>query len=219
MLVPVPSGTGFFILRGSMARVIAFIDGFNLYHSISRNKSFRKYKWLNLAKLIRCFVTSKDEIRSIYYFTAYANWVPDRAKRHKHYVRVLEHKKVEPVFGEFKVRDRYCSNCKTKFETHEEKETDVNIAVKLFQTAVDDQFDTALIVSGDSDLVPAIRAVKESFPHKSVKVVIPPGIYAENLKRASDAHMKIKEKHLKTSQLEDPVVINGVELFCPSEWK
>ncbi|MBI3231998.1 MAG: NYN domain-containing protein, partial [Candidatus Doudnabacteria bacterium] len=88
--------------------------------------------------------------------------------------------------------------------------------MKLFQCAVDDLYDTALVLSGDSDLVPAIRGVKESYPQKQIKVIVPPGIFAENLKQISDGAMKLKEKHLKSSQLEDPVHIDGVNLPCPS---
>ena len=202
-----------------MARIIAFIDGFNLYHSIARPRNFRHYKWLNLRKLIECFVTKSDEIKEVFYFTAYANWRPESAARHKHYVRALEFKKITPVVGQFKRRDKFCTLCRKTFDTHEEKETDVNIAVKLFQCAVDDLYDIAFVLSGDSDLVPAIRGVKESYPHKKIKVIVPPGIYAENLKQISDGAMKLKEKHLKSSQLEDPVHIDGADLFCPPEWK
>ena len=92
-----------------MARIVAFIDGFNLYHSIARPRNFRNYKWLNLRKLVECFVTKSDEIKEVFYFTAYANWRPESAARHKHYVRALEFKKITPVFGQFKRRDKFCT--------------------------------------------------------------------------------------------------------------
>jgi len=61
-----------------MARVAAFIDGFNLFHSINSNPKYHKYKWLNLQKLVSCFILPKDEVKTIYYFTAYATWVPSK---------------------------------------------------------------------------------------------------------------------------------------------
>ena len=145
--------------------------------------------------------------------------MPERAKRHKHYVKALQLTGVTPIFGEFKNKDKFSYNCKTRYKSHEEKETDVNIAVQLFQTAINDRYDTAIIVSGGSDLVPDIRGVKNTFPDKIIKVVIPPGIHADNLKQVSDGPSKIKKKHLRTSQFDDPLRINNLELPCPSEWK
>ena len=80
-----------------MARIAAFIDGFNLFHALDSNPDFHKYKWLNLAKLIRCFAYPQDETKAIYYFTAYATWSPDKVKRHTAYVRALELESVKPV--------------------------------------------------------------------------------------------------------------------------
>ena len=41
--------------------------------------------------------------------------------------------------------------------------TDVNIAVELLQDAFQDAFDTAILISADSDLIAPIAAVKRSF--------------------------------------------------------
>ena len=52
--------------------------------------------------------------------------------------------------------------------------TDVNIAVELLGDAQDDVFDTAMVVSGDSDLYGPIEAVRRRYPHKRVVVAFPP---------------------------------------------
>jgi len=44
--------------------------------------------------------------------------------------------------------------------TYKEKGTDVKIAIDLVIGAVDDQYDTAILVSSDTDLIPAIQYVK-----------------------------------------------------------
>lgn len=69
-----------------MARIAAFVDGFNLYHAIDSSPAFHKYKWLNLRKLVQCFVRSQDEIKAVFYFTAYATWDSKKVERHKSYV-------------------------------------------------------------------------------------------------------------------------------------
>ena len=59
-----------------------------------------------------------------------------------------------------------CHLCNKHYLTHKEKRTDVNIALKLFCDAIDDLYDKALIISADSDLIPAIQAVNKYTPDK-----------------------------------------------------
>lgn len=203
-----------------MNRVIFFVDGFNLYHSIDSNPAYYKYKWLNLNKLAHCFVTSHDKIEKVLYFTTYATWDQVKLVKHQTYVKALQFVGVEVVFGAFRYVDKTCRICHKQYKTFEEKQTDVNIAINLFKTAVQDLWDTAIIVSGDSDLIPAIHAVKNTFPAKQIELVIPIGRRAEELKQVVDCHMKLKEKHLATSQFEDVVTIDGgVNLSRPNTWK
>jgi hypothetical protein len=39
-----------------------FIDGFNLYHSMDNDPSFRKYKWLNLHTLCEQLLFPNEEL-------------------------------------------------------------------------------------------------------------------------------------------------------------
>jgi hypothetical protein len=52
--------------------------------------------------------------------------------------------------------------------------TDVNIAVELLGDAYQDKFDTALLISADSDLTTPIEKVHLLFPKKRVISVFPP---------------------------------------------
>ena len=51
---------------------------------------------------------------------------------------------------------------------HEEKMADVNIANQLLLDAMEGKFDSAFLISGDSDLVPPIRTIKTRFPDKKI---------------------------------------------------
>lgn len=115
------------------------------------------------------------DLREVFYFSAFATWLPDQLTRHRAYVEALKANGVTPILGQFKVKDRQCKNCGHKWIGHEEKETDVNIALWLLREAYRDSFDEAFIVSRDSDLTPAIRMVAAEFPHKQIKMVSPPG--------------------------------------------
>lgn len=143
-----------------------------------------------------------------------------KVSRHLNYIRIQEHFGVKVIRGEFRKTSKFCRKCQRPFETFEEKETDVNIAIKLFEQAYHNTYDTAIILSGDSDQLPAIRAVKKNFPSKKFGVIIPPEKTAEHLKRESDFHRKIKLTHLKSSLIEDPFIFpDGLTINCPENWK
>jgi len=203
-----------------MNRIIFLIDGFNLYHALQNNFAYHKYKWLNYYKLAQCYVTTKDKIVDVYYFTALAHWNPDKVKRHKEFIKASENASVKIVYGEFKRKTRKCQLCKKEYLSFEEKQTDVNIALYLFKLAVQDKYDKAFLISGDSDLIPSIESVKNTFPNKSVNVIIPIGCRSESLKHTADGHMKMKEKHLHSSMFPDTIKLpGGLVLTRPKEWK
>ena len=202
-----------------MNRITFFIDGFNLFHALDNNHLYHKYKWLDLTKLSKCFVTKKDKIENIYYFTALATWSQSKMKKHKKYIKALELNNINVIYGEFRKKDKFCPLCKRTYKTFEEKQTDVNIAIQLFELAIKDKYDTAIIISGDSDLIPSIQAVKTTFPNKNIGIVIPIGRRAELLKQICDFHIKMKEKHLRSSLFEKEIDIgNNKKLICPPDW-
>ncbi len=204
----------------TLNRVCVFIDGFNLYHALDDNFSYHKYKWLNLKKFADCFVYPQDKIVDVFYFTSYVTWDPGKLARHQAYVKALQMVGVNPIFGSFRMKDTTCRICKKSYQIPEEKQTDVNIAIKLFQTAAIDEWDTAVIISGDSDLIPAVKAVKETFPAKCVIIVVPIGRRAEELKQAADFHRKVKQIHLQSCQFDDTIVIDkNTVLKRPNSWR
>ena len=156
-------------------RVSAFIDGFNLYHAVDATGKHH-LKWVDLRALCEVFAPRPDhDLRTIYYFSAYATWRPDAYARHRSFVRALKARGVTPILGKFKEKDRKCRNCGSSWKDHEEKETDVNIALYLVRDAFEDLFDRAIVVSGDSDLAPALRMVRQKFPAKELRVIAPIG--------------------------------------------
>ena len=201
-------------------KVCYFVDGFNLYHAIKAQKHLQKYKWLNLRRLAELFLKSDDKLQKVYYFSALATWNQDKMKKHRVYIEALKSMGVEIILGEFRRKEVKClAACRKIFKTHEEKETDVNIAVKIFQSAVREEFDKAFIISGDSDLIPAIRGVQEIFPTKEFGIIVPIGRQAELLKQVANFHMKLKEKHLAAAQFPDQITIGNKILTRPPNWK
>jgi uncharacterized LabA/DUF88 family protein len=62
-----------------------------------------------------------------------------------------------------------------KFKKYEEKRTDVNMASYIIADGFNDKYDKAIIITGDSDIAPAIEMVKKFFPEKEFLAVIPIG--------------------------------------------
>jgi len=210
-----------------VARCMFFFDGFNLYHSLvaesivnkKRVQKYKNYKWLDLYKLAQLFVKKSDIITKVYYFSAYATWLPGPMKRHKMLVRALQHSGVKVVLGEFKEKDKFCNICKRWFKTKEEKQTDVNIALYLFREALLDRYDRSFLVTVDSDMLPAVELVKKTFPGKEIYLLTPVGRGSKALKNACDFRMRIKEKHLQSSQFPRVVtLVDGAILEKPKEW-
>jgi uncharacterized LabA/DUF88 family protein len=202
-----------------MRRTTFFIDGFNLYHALNNNERLHRYKWLNFSRLAQCYVSGKDFIEDIYYFTALANWNTNKMQRHKVLLQAQRAQGVKVVYGMFKKVDRTCRLCHCEYQTYEEKMTDVNIAVYLLNHAFQDRYDRAILISGDTDLIPALETVQKTFPEKEVGVVIPIGRSSEQLKQIATFHMKMKEAHLKTCMFPEEIDLGqGKMLRRPPSW-
>ena len=142
--------------------------------------------------------------------------------RHIKYVQALEAYGVKTILGHFKEKKRRCNSCKIEFIGHEEKETDVNIAIQLLNLAHKNAFDKALIVTADSDLCPVINLVKDQFKEKEIAILVPPGRYAIARElRSQISTRKIKQAHLERNLLPAQVKNNksGVITNMPTEYK
>ena len=156
-------------------RTIIYIDGFNLYYGAVKGT---QYKWLNLEAYFKLLRPS-DNLIAIRYFTALVN---GPAKQHQEiYLRALATLPlVEILLGKFKKKRVECTHPQCTlttgrrfFECLEEKRTDVNIGICMLDDAYQDRCDQLVIVSGDSDLVPAALMVKNRFPTKRIIVYVP----------------------------------------------
>ncbi|MEI8094505.1 MAG: NYN domain-containing protein [Spirochaetales bacterium] len=202
-----------------MKRVAAFVDGFNLYHALE-NLDSPKVKWLDLQGLVRSVLKSDEKLVSTLYFTAYATWDDEKAARHKKYIRALELTGVQVILGKFKRRNRTCRECGARAVDHEEKRTDVNIATHLLRGAFLNEFDLAIVVSGDTDLIPAIDAVKELFPAKRVGILFPMNRHTTEMEQSADFSESVKLPALLANRLPDQIRLpSGKYLTPPTEWQ
>lgn len=208
-------------------RVTFLIDGFNLYHSIEQAgfDSNKKCKWLDIKSLLSSYlpqIGKQASIEEIYFFTAIRYHVqnknPDTVKRHEQYLKMLQNTGIEIIKGKFKKGKGYCSSCKNTHPKYEEKETDVNIAVKLIELGYLDSADVFVIVSGDTDLLPGIKVLKKLFPHKKVFVLFPYKRKNEDVKKYVDGTFKMNSIKYDQHQFADPYIIESTSYSKPSHW-
>ena len=150
-------------LKRIAMRVNAYIDGYNLYHAEVKLKDNR-LKWVNLRALCQHFCDEGDKLDKVYYFTAYAKHIEGGGKdRHKIYIYdFLKDFGVEATFGFFNTFEGKTT----------EKQTDVNLALQLFEDAIKDNYDKAILLSRDTDFIPAIDRVKKL--GKEILLLLPP---------------------------------------------
>ncbi|MGO9658731.1 MAG: NYN domain-containing protein [Acidimicrobiales bacterium] len=157
-----------------MTQVLAYVDGFNLYHGLKARHG-RRYLWLDLEGLVRRLLKPGQVLAGITYFTASVRNDPAALARQNAYLSALRAMtSVEVVRGRFQHKRATCHSCGASWTTYEEKETDVNIAVRLVEDAALKRYDTALVISADSDLCPAVRSAKRLHPRGKVVIVFLP---------------------------------------------
>lgn len=187
-------------------RVACFVDGFNLYHAISDLRR-PELKWVSLRSLMGCFLDpARHELGNIFYFSAFVHWNTGKQARHQAYVNALKAEGVIPVMGRFKDKPVTCRSCGNHWNSPEEKQTDVNLALWLVREAFRSKYDEAFLVTQDSDLVPAVSLVKEMPRSRRIKLVGPPGRpHSKELFKACDGQTKIKTIHIERSLLPTEV--------------
>lgn len=203
-------------------RSIICIDGFNFYYGAVKGGP---YKWLNLERFFTR-LRPHDDICRIHYFTAFVTGptLPNQQV----YLRALETLPlVNIVLGNYKAKRITCTvpaclhTGTRRFSSVEEKRTDVNIAVQMMEDAYEDRCDQFVLVSGDSDLVPAVARVRNL--GKKVLVYIPArdptrGAAVE-LRAAADSAKILPLDLLRHSQF--PATISdgaGGALTKPATW-
>jgi len=143
-------------------------------------------------------------------------------KRHELYIKALKTTGVETYLGYFKkVYKNVQINKRLQIQlaTHEEKQTDVNIGIEMIRSGYKDEFDIALLISGDTDFHPIVRMLKTEFKNKKIWVVVPNKAIVKPLDKIADRCSTINEKHLADSQFPEKITLgSGREITKPSTW-
>ena len=207
----------------SAERVIVYIDGFNLYYGM-RSKRWQRYYWLNVQLLAQHLLRPAQSLIRTKYFTSRVSSTsrdPNKSNRQNRYLEALGTlADVDIFYGHYLEKTVTCFTCGAKWQLAEEKMTDVNIAVEMMVDTFQDRWDTALLISGDSDLTAPIMNIRHSFSAKRIVVAFPPGRHSAQLKKSAHAYFTIGRRNLSSSQFPDVVrKENGFQLARPVEWR
>lgn len=201
-----------------MERVIAYIDGFNLYFGMKERSN--ETLWLNIQHLASSLLKPTQVLMHTKYFTSRIRNNPPKELRQKTYIEAIETlSDCDIIYGHYQSQIEQCRKCGHSYPYANEKMTDVNIAVALLEDAFYDKYDTAFLITGDSDLVPPIKSVHALFPQKRVLVGFPPNRVNVSVKNAAKGSMTIGWQKLKSAQFPNSVSKkNGYVLTRPASW-
>ena len=205
-----------------MQRVIAYVDGFNLYYSL-KERGLKKYYWLDVQALCaRLLGKGQKQLLLTKYFTSRVSSPDDKVRRQNTWIEAIGTLPGCQIFyGRYLTNPWTCRNCGNTFQLPKEKMTDVNIATQMLLDAHQNGCDLALLLTADTDLVPPVTALRTVFG-KRVRVAMLTSRLrkARALIQAADEHCAIQDDVLEQCQLPDRVQrADGFSLERPRRWR
>jgi uncharacterized LabA/DUF88 family protein len=206
-------------------KTFVYVDGFNLYFGCLKGTP---YKWLDVGRLCALMLPGNRILR-IKYFTAKVSARPSNPSAPVHQEIFLRALRAAPhleiIFGHFLTHEvtmpvahpmpgqsPFVRVIKT-----EEKGSDVNLATHLLHDAHLGKYDAAVVVSGDSDLLAAIRSVMQDLK-KPVGVLNPQKRTCNVLARQATFYKHIRAGVLAASQLPSPMKDTIGSFHKPPSW-
>ena len=155
-------------------RVMVFIDVRNLMGSTRKDSSFSKVDFVYLARHLK----GPRKLVAAYAFDS--KGVLDSEEGTHRFHDYLRYKGFRVV-----ARDGYDA------ENRQQKEVDVAMACQMVVHALKDNYDVAVVVSGDRDFIPAIQEVQAA--GKRVEVAAVEGSFSEELRRVADVYIDLDQ--------------------------
>lgn len=201
-------------------RVIVYVDGFNFYYGLKKN--CKEFYWLDVVKLFDSFMRDNQELLAVKYFSARPENLEKSRNQNAFFQANNENKRFQLILGKYLKKEIICYKCNNVIHTHEEKETDVRIATQIVADAYKDKYDIAIVVSADSDMIPAIELAIEA--NKRVFVYFPPNQYSSDLATLGSGSPLLMQRYksrFRKSLLPDAITLshNGFTLEIPEKWK
>lgn len=228
-------------------RTACFVDGYNLFYGLLANT---EYKWLDMPALLSHIIKVENPTFQPEVFKYFTSGVkPKLATRgtksveaQNSYIRALKAHDVEITMGRHTLEParapRYDGKGTQPSRQNqldiwklEEKETDVSIAISMYRLAakqssfpIEDRINHLVLVSADTDMSPALQAIREDFPDFHIGVILP---HREGIKRTlpgslqNQAHwmrQRVTLDELKNHQFPDRIPTKKKPIIKPDYW-
>jgi hypothetical protein len=201
-----------------------YVDGFNLYY---RALQHSPYRWLDLRALfVQLF--PDNPANKIRYFTSHVSGSanPESPVRQQLYLRALGTiPDLSCHYGKFHrnrvyrplVRPTTGSPTHVEVWDTKEKGSDVSLASMLLFDAHHEDFEAAIVVSNDSDLLLPVQLVVQEFK-KPVGILDPAGKRSKSLYGVSSFYRHLHKSDLAASQFPNTMSDDKGEFNKPVAW-
>jgi len=211
-------------------RTIVYVDGFNLYFRLLVRRP--SLKWLNIKALAAMLLSPANVIVAVRYYTARVSGrndtdAPARQQVYLDALRTIP--EVSIHMGRFLMSEKPPEFRPritlappwpdvVRIVRTEEKGSDVNLASHLLLDALQSNFDVAVVLSNDSDLVEPIRIATTTLG-KPVGLLSPVSNPTPELRKVASFIRRISVSDLRASQFPDPIPrADGSRLARPPTW-
>lgn len=208
-----------------MKKTNIYVDGFNLYYGALKGTP---YKWLNIHKLCQLLLP-KNQIHQIKYFTAIVSarpHDPDQPMRQQTYLRALQTlPNVTIIKGSFLSHPVWLplatpnvagpkSACVIRTE---EKGSDVNLATHLINDGHKKEYDIAVMLTNDSDLLEPMRIARQEL-NLPVGIINPQKYPSWVLRNHASFIKPVRPWALKASQFPNTLTDSAGTFSKPASW-
>ncbi len=201
-------------------KITIYVDGFNLYYGCLKGSSHR---WLDL-RALAAHVGPKGATITVKYYTANISSPPgdpSAPTRQQIYHRALRATNVDIILGKFlsnTVRmPTVPLGIRVPVLKTEEKGTDVNIAAHLVRDAFRGDFDRAILITNDSDLIEPVRIVTQELG-KPLTIYNPHRKHAKALASVATDMRHLRPQVLAASQLPPTLTDTVGVITKPATW-
>lgn len=139
-------------MTASRGKTICFIDNANIFHG--QQEAGWRIDW----RKFTAYLDREGEIWQTYLFASEHD--PPRPEETSFYQFLKEQLRWEIVVYPLGKRTVCCSNCNFKEVLPAEKGVDVGLATKMLMLAINQAFETAILVAGDRDYLETVKYVK-----------------------------------------------------------
>lgn len=190
--------------------------------TVKKELKWKKFYWLDVVKFFEMFMRDNQELACVKYFSARPNNIDKSLRQNAFFQANNESSKFQLILGKYLHKSIKCNNCGYVIQTYEEKESDVRIATQIVNDANNHKCDVAIVVSADSDMIPAIELAMNS----GIKVFVyfPPFHHSNSLNNVTPyraINLERYESRFRKCILPDTIHLKraNFDLTIPPKWK